>query len=99
MEQGILGFFQGVAPISANSTIIVTNYEREKKEDNHIYHLREFVDEQTKILYQEEAADSTLYTACDDCAGPGNQTMFARILNVSIQGGKTSFNFIPLFMD
>lgn len=98
MQEGIKAVFHGIAPISANATIIVTNFEREKIEDTHIYHLKEFVDETTKVVYRQDGVDDR-WNHCHSCLGAGNQAMMARILSSLVQSGETYFNFIPLRID
>jgi len=73
MQQGIKGVFQGIAPICSNATIIVTNFEREATEEGHVYHLREFIDETTKVIYREDPEDNTWANGpCVDCLGAGS---------------------------
>lgn len=98
MQEGIKGVFHGVAPVSANATIIVTNFERQKHENNHIYHLKEFLDETTKVVYRENDQEKD-WNFCPGCLGAGNQTMMARVLYSMVQSGETYFNFIPLRID
>lgn len=99
MTQGVQGVFQGIADLVPETTIIVTNYSRESRDNQHIYHLREFVDESTKKIYQEDGQETTLSNLCPGCVGAGYETMFAKIISTQVKDNSTYFDFIPLAID